>query len=151
MRNMNLRYECLDAKDDFRAQLKAGHQGGPSWIHAAIGAADDQWDFMIDTAIDTHLPEDAWTEMLLNQLQDKIGRKHLKRARDMLEIRRVMINNGWTKELTSGSAPEPPADVTHRGSNKWKLILQDKKNQLAEERLDKVPTNSRTNRQNRTG
>ncbi|KAF9062493.1 hypothetical protein BDP27DRAFT_1140874, partial [Rhodocollybia butyracea] len=26
IKNMNLRYECLDARDDFQAQMKAGNQ-----------------------------------------------------------------------------------------------------------------------------
>ncbi|KAF8867603.1 hypothetical protein BD779DRAFT_1685577 [Infundibulicybe gibba] len=32
MRNFNLRYECLDARDDFHAQLRAGALDVPAWV-----------------------------------------------------------------------------------------------------------------------
>jgi hypothetical protein len=31
MRNFNIRYECLDVRDDYRAQLKKGVAFGSSW------------------------------------------------------------------------------------------------------------------------
>ncbi|KAF8873715.1 hypothetical protein BD779DRAFT_1451518 [Infundibulicybe gibba] len=33
MHNFNLRYECLDARDDFHAQLHAGALNVPAWVH----------------------------------------------------------------------------------------------------------------------
>jgi len=34
MKNMNIRYECLDARDDFHAQMKKGTTSMPAWAEA---------------------------------------------------------------------------------------------------------------------
>ena len=37
MKNMNIRYECLDARDDFHAQMRKGATALPSWAEEGTG------------------------------------------------------------------------------------------------------------------
>jgi hypothetical protein len=48
MKNMNIRYECLDARDDFHAQMKKGSKVMPSWAEMDSGAFDDLDQMAID-------------------------------------------------------------------------------------------------------
>lgn len=41
MKNMNIRYECLDARDDFHAQMKKGTKGMVNWAESDPQIFDD--------------------------------------------------------------------------------------------------------------
>jgi hypothetical protein len=51
MKNMNLRYECLDARDDFHAQMQKGAVATPSWAEKEAGIFQDLDQMAIEDAI----------------------------------------------------------------------------------------------------
>jgi hypothetical protein len=90
MQNFNIRYECLDAKDDYHSQRKQGMEK----ITALYGKE------MQNDADQLHETEDDG-----NNLNDlfvdesgivAMGKLELKRQRDAAEIRSVMQQTGWT-------------------------------------------------------
>ena len=50
MKNMNIRYECLDARDDFHSQMKKGCSVMPSWAESDSRIFDDLDQIAIDDA-----------------------------------------------------------------------------------------------------
>jgi hypothetical protein len=51
MKNMNIRCECLDARDDFQAQMKKGTTSMPSWAEPGSEVFDDLDQMAIDDSI----------------------------------------------------------------------------------------------------
>ena len=51
MKNMNIRYECLDACDDFHAQMQKGASMLPGWAEQGSGNFEDLDQLAIDDAI----------------------------------------------------------------------------------------------------
>ena len=95
MRNFNVRYECLDARDDFRAQMKKGNPLVGSWDKGEGYEVDDELQGICtaDMELDD-LPADPLSS----------GPIHKRRMREMNEVQRVMSSMGWTQPLAKGQA-----------------------------------------------
>ncbi|KAF8877029.1 hypothetical protein BD779DRAFT_1448893, partial [Infundibulicybe gibba] len=92
MVNFNLRYECLDARDDFQAQLRAGASNVPNWM-------DGRGDVIENEGPENENDIEGNSEgVQLTEFDhdvSPVGKRHTKRERDMLAMRSVMTLSGW--------------------------------------------------------
>ncbi|KAF5344629.1 hypothetical protein D9757_013899 [Collybiopsis confluens] len=131
MKNMNLRYECLDARDNYRAQLLAGNQ---TVLPPSISSSDllftqsaaetigdmpdsDETDDFPD-AIVLYDPETAMVK----------GRKWLARERGMQVMQDILTECGWMSALTTQTSKADiemvPKDVPQRPAQSWSIAVQ---------------------------
>ena len=125
MDNFNLRYECLDARDDFHAQLKKGATPIPGWS-SPFGHED-----MSSDAVASQNDRDAGNEgMVGTEYADfdmdvsHIGRRESKRRHDMTTMHNVMQQTGWTLPMNQDHIHSaPPSDIV-RTANQWKAEVK---------------------------
>ena len=95
MQNFNIRYECLDARDDYRAQMKKGVD--PLFV----GSWEDTIDDVENTnysSLNTNIEFDDDPQNL-----QKIGNAQASRIKNVAQINQVLNETGWNKEkLKSG-------------------------------------------------
>ena len=135
--NFNIRYECLDARDDFRAQLKSGAAGLPNWDAQVL----DQLGESIDADVQ-YSPDDVNIEEYLPTELNKSGKSTLKRQHDMAIMRNVITNAGWTVErpgTVEGVDLHPVAPLQYRTGSEWKSEVQRKRQELIERRSYNIP------------
>ena len=61
--NMNIQYECLDAQDDFHAQMKKGVWAMPSWAASESDIWQDMDQTIMDDSFDSHYSSNIMEEM----------------------------------------------------------------------------------------
>ena len=140
MHNFNVRYECLDARDDYRAQMKKmGDTIVGSWD--GDGGEEVHDDDFQGVNLDNMDVENAPTDPL------DVGPNHKRRMRETHAVAQMMISMGWAdptalvgqlpesftpNKIMSGVAWEQEIDVL-------KQKAQDKKNEYnAAQSLDKL-------------
>ena len=126
MKNLNIRYECLDARDDYRAQLKKGSSQAflGSWeAEKEEMDCEDVGPAMVDF---DDLPEDPVS----------IGPKHCKRLKETEVINSLLSFMGWTEPVQfdfqqPNFQPERffPGSMWEREVDRKKQELLDKKNE----------------------
>src|SRR6202522_1211661 len=96
MKNFNIRYECLDACDDYRAQLKKGMN------KSLLGS----WEALQDE--DRHEIESFHTNTYSNIVYDDIpvdstmhGKNFVLRIKNMNMMKMILTDNGWINPKTS--------------------------------------------------
>lgn len=92
MENFNLKYECLDARDDYYAIQKqksetANRQNFRSKLNLFMGDDDNSRNDMED--IEFEVSEDTVGDV------DVLGNDHLRRLQHMKEAKQLMISAGW--------------------------------------------------------
>ena len=88
MRNFNVRYECLDARDDYRAQMKkTGETIIGSWV---VNQDDEPVDDFQDVSPDNTAFDDAPTQPLDS------GPIHQRRMKETHAVAQMMTSIGWT-------------------------------------------------------
>jgi hypothetical protein len=131
--NFNIKYECLDARDDFRVQMKA--ESIPNEL--PLNCMDDTDDLdQIITNTDPYV--NSTGEFPDEQDVQKLTQNELRCQREALEIRDVLRKIGWTEE--KGNVV-PCAEQRHNVSHcqvapaAWKSILQTKKLEIAQNKI----------------
>jgi hypothetical protein len=139
MKYFNVRYECLDARDDYAAQMKKGENIG-------IFSNWDIYDSLNSDILDHDSSEgDDFVFDIDNVIQDNIGPKTEKRNRDMLHVEQIMQDAGWFDESPNGPAevgdltPVLPAQL--QSGKDWTAIVQRKRQELIDERCKNIPDN----------
>jgi len=140
MNYFNLRYECLDARDDFSAQLKKGKELNGIYPHWLSGnTADDmgeidQDDF--DDNVDFVQDIDSDGSFSVNPYST-YGRNGLIIKAQMEAAEICMNNSGWLEKSPDGLLPID----THafkpdlvQSAIKWKAVVQQKKVDIITER-----------------
>ena len=94
MKNFNIRYECLDARDDFRCQMKKG-----------MNPITCSWDALDNEEQDNENPHASQLDTINfddapNNPLDS-GPRHIKRMREMEVVNHMMTSLGWTDPLPS--------------------------------------------------
>ena len=147
MVNFNIRYECLDARDDFHAQMRKGSVVMPSWATSNQDVFND---------IDQSAREDDANCLVGNdgfQTYDEVedhlkdtGRRHNKRMQDMAVMKDIITRTGWTEEMPNDLPegldlkPSPP-ELIQNGSL-WKAAVQKKRQDILEQRAQHLNAGS---------
>ena len=127
MRNFNIRYECLDARDDYRAQLK---KGSTQIFVGSWEVADNEMDASLHKGPDAAVFDDVPNDPL------DMGPRHAKRLREMETINNVLSSTGWNKpiKVDNWEPPrfQPEKDLDGSGweheIEKQKQAVQERKN-----------------------
>ncbi|KAA1479975.1 hypothetical protein DENSPDRAFT_862094 [Dentipellis sp. KUC8613] len=143
MQFMNIRHECYDARDDFKAQrIKAGTAKGLFWIGGKfvdeLDKANMQEEEILRAGID-HL-DNAFDET-------NISNANLKKAIQMAQIEAVMDSAGW---LDSNKQHETATDNDwttgeSRDPTGWKNLLAAKRAEILAEKMHIPPSTNRVN------
>ena len=134
MRNFNIKYECYDARDDFRARLKEGSSPN-EWIMNCFDSndADDDLNDIQDPYVDPN------SEDLLKELNNKkLCASELNRQKEAKEIRDVLQRTGWldeSVEIMPYTDSAQVKDTSHLPPASWKAIVQAKKHCTLENKM----------------
>ena len=131
MRNFNMRYECLDARDDYRAQMmKEGDSISGSYDKTDGEDAVDEFPDVSPGIVE-------FDDVPANPLDS--GPNHKKRAKEMETIRQMMTSMGWVDPVSAvppGQSPQLFAPEKRIPGHAWqqeiemlKQKVQEKKNQ----------------------
>ena len=152
MKNFNIKYECLDAKDDYRAQMNK-KTGDPihidSWMSIDDNEIPDNFNISNDVAPDGETIDLNFTE----------SKRYKKRIEQAAMVRNILTNLGWTKVLddefllsvennTSSEIDKNFEKLPIPYNNDWKseiekakkIVLQRKQQNSAKISLD-IPNN----------
>ena len=124
IRNFNIKYECFDARDDFRAQMKAGTTSNEWPINCFDGIdIDGEMDCDHDPYVDPN------SEDLLKEPDiQKLCRSELNCQKEAGEIRDVLQRTGWLNETLNVT---PCTDIIEVNSSSylpaptWKAKIQE--------------------------
>jgi hypothetical protein len=134
MRNFNIKYECFDARDDFRVQMKAGTIPN-EWLTNCTNniCEDEEFNFDHDPYVDP-TDDDPFKE----PDNQKLCISELKRQKEALEIRNVLQRTGWLDETPEITPYSNPCHVTHTSylpPASWKAMLQEKKQDVLQNKV----------------
>ena len=127
MKNFNIRYECLDAHDDYRAQLK---KGSTQTFVGSWEVADEEIDTKLHRGLDAAVFDDVPDDPL------DVGPRHVKQLREKETINNVLNSTGWIEPIKVNNW-ELPHFQPEKGLNgsgweleiaKQKQAIQEKKN-----------------------
>jgi hypothetical protein len=138
MKNMNIRYECLDSRDDYRAQLKKNSGILPVWAEAQLDIEIDgihgdichNSDGVDDEGVPLHLLS--------------IGKGEIRRQRETLTMRNIMNNIGWTKEiyhkdLYNKDELDPSSITRFLNGAEWKAEVSKKRQEVLDAQRHYIP------------
>jgi len=137
MKYFNVRYECLDARDDYAAQMKKGENVG-------IFSNWDVYDSLNPYFHDQNRGDGDDFECNVDVIDDEniIGPKTDKRNKDMLQVENLMHTAGWFNECPDGPVDFgnlTPLIPTHLQSGKdWKVVVQKMRQELLDERSKNI-------------
>ena len=139
MKYFNVRYECLDARDDCASQMKKGENVG---IFSNWDIYDNLDSDLVD---DNSFESDDFTFDINFVNEDAIGPKTEKRNRDMLHVEQIMRNAGWFDKSTNG--PADVGDLTPvvpdqlQSGKDWRAVVQQKRQEIIDKRCQNIPEN----------
>ena len=125
MRSMNIPYKCLDAQDDFHAQMKKGSTEMPSWADSELAPKifDNLDQMVIYDAINVPTTLD---EVSISLIRGKSEQAH---TNLMPDIRRMLVSLGWTNQ-DADLLPEGlnlnPEPITPQTPALWKATISQK-------------------------
>ena len=126
MRNFNVKYECLDARDDYRAQMMK--EGGFS---AGNHEKNDNED-VVDDYPDVSPGIIAFDDVPVNLLES--GPNHKRRTKEMETVGQIMTSMGWVDPVSSVG---PPAQLFTPENLIPGLVWQQEIERLKQKVLDK--------------
>jgi len=140
MRNLNIQYNCLDAQDDFHAQLNKGDGGISSWEDPDVQAMQD----MDDIATDANVQDSSNVKHHVPNFLDEPGKREKAQTRLMSEMRATLQNLGWTDDIPGSLHPvvdirPPPPGVKQNGAE-WKTVVTQKRAEVLQQCSQNMPT-----------
>ena len=143
IKNMNIRYECLDARDDFHAQIKKGTISDiPGWIESdtsTTGIFNDLDQMAVDDAINR--PITMFDEISVSPIA---GKREKSCTGLMTDMRRMLVSLGWTRsdaELLPDDLNLSPDPLDLQTPAHWKATVTKKRAEILEERSHHRPSN----------
>ena len=137
MKYFNVQYECLDARDDYAAQMKKGENIG-------IFSNWDVYNNLDSDIINYNSYEgDDFSFDIDNVNHDNIGPKTERRNRDMSHVEQIMRDAGWFDKSPNGLpdvgdlTPIIPAQLL--SGKDWSAVVQHKRQELIDERCRNIP------------
>jgi hypothetical protein len=142
MKNMNIRYECLDARDDFHAQMKKGAASIPSqWGELGSQLFQDLDQLAIEDAING--PNERSPVFDNFSISPIVGKKARACIGLMTDMRRMLSKLSWTDcqpaLLPDNLNIKPPAIDTEQTAAQWRSIVTNKCMEILEERAQHLP------------
>jgi hypothetical protein len=148
MKYMNVRYECLDAHDDYSAKRKKEGKDNIHYQWATSEMLNDLDDEYHDNAInngddfnmDTH--NDAYEENIFSIP----GKKQLDKLNAMAAVERTMIASGWLDKCQDGlpniGSLNPVQPSINQSGNLWRAAVLARRQEIIEERNRHLPNDS---------
>ena len=144
MRNLNIRYECLDARDDFHAQLTKGDVGVSSWEDVDVQTMHDMEGIAVEGI--NIIQDDGKLEHHFHELSGELGKREKARARLMSEMRTTLQNIGWTDNIPGSLHPavgvKPPLPGVKLNGAAWKTVVAEKRANVLQLRAQHMPGNT---------
>jgi hypothetical protein len=140
MKYFNVRYECLDARDDYAAQMKKDENIGifSNW-HVYDNFDSDIIDY-------NSFEGDNFAFDIDNINHDITGPKTEKRNRDMLHVEQIMQDAGWFDKSPNGQPDvgnlTPVVPTQLQSGKDWIAIVQRKRQELIDERCKNILDNN---------
>jgi hypothetical protein len=140
MKNMNIRYECLDSRDDFHTQLKKGATSEMAgWIESDPGILNDLDQMAVEDAINRPTMFDEFSMSPIAGRREKIC------TGLMTEMRRMLVSLGWTKceaDLLPDGLNLSPEPTEPQAPAYWKAMVSKKRAEILDERAHHRPSNT---------
>ena len=118
MKNFNIRYECLDARDDYQAQRKKDNNQ----------SSTNLWNNDCEPS-DDHLPNDL--DVIGEQIDFSASDSHENLNKDTAHIRSILNFTGWNDHSPTDNncfAQTPYVPPMCFSSQQWKALIQKEKN-----------------------
>jgi hypothetical protein len=96
--NMNIHYECLDAQDDFHAQMKKGLVAASSWAMDETNMWQDMEQTIMDDSFDSHYSTNPVEDMFV---ATTFGKLQNSQNSLMTSIRTTLMDAEWTNQNPS--------------------------------------------------
>ncbi|PPR07612.1 hypothetical protein CVT24_004165 [Panaeolus cyanescens] len=134
MINFNIKFECMDARDDYRAQLKKG--ASPTIIGSWDATADEGLEL---PESDAYPSASHYDSLDSNDALLKEGKQYRKKLNNIRDATSTMNNLGWSISKGAGYAATPDfvEPCIKQGSSQW----QDAVEQCKQAVLDKKKEN----------
>ncbi|KAH7905264.1 hypothetical protein BJ138DRAFT_1017959, partial [Hygrophoropsis aurantiaca] len=138
MKFFNVRYECLDERDDYSAQLRAQQDKCPipAWANEFYPADEGEDWIEKDATFPTFDPD-----CIIDKTT--IGKRTTKWNYDKSIIHQMLQRCGWLMPSSSISQPvyEKLEGIDHVSSSEWKSRVKKKRESVQEERLANMQRN----------
>jgi hypothetical protein len=150
IKHMNVRYECLDARDDYSTKQKMGMKDNIhyQWLTSEmVSDLDEHHNDPIhngdDFNVDTHYTADEDDYLSIP------GKKYLDKLNAMATVERTMKASGWLDNCNDGL---PDVGSLHaiqpsvvQSGKQWNIAVHEKRQAIIEEKNQHLPTNEAKN------
>ena len=150
MRNLNIRYECLDARDDFHAQLNKGDIDiTVSWDDPDVRAMQDIDEMTSGDNLNVVQPKDDFNvEHHVHDLSNELGKCKKAQTHLMSEMRATLQDLGWTENIPEllnqvVHVRRPPPEVQRNGAA-WKTVVAQKRTEVLQLHSQNMPEHSKS-------
>lgn len=144
MKNFNLQYKCLDAHDDFQAELKKGATEAPGWLHmddndGFINASDQA------QVNDAHMDYDLADIDFSDPTSLGLGKRWVKHLHDTMGIHSMLDVIGWSHINHDNSCSN--TELTYEDVNldqngsQWKSDITKMRQTLLDAKFSAGPSN----------
>jgi hypothetical protein len=137
MKFFNIKYECLDARDDYSANMKKNDEKLSHWVSDPNDDnRDDDYGDNFDTKLQPETDEDV-SELTVP------GQNGRRRSAKMREMEEILRNAGWMDSSPNGNPdvgdlqPVQPAEL--RSGQKWKAEVQKTRQEVLDKRRQHMP------------
>jgi hypothetical protein len=143
LKNFNLKYECLDARDDFHAQLRKDHASFiPSWASTENGIElANELDQQRTTSEALESVEEVQVE-----ISSIIGSNEKTRRMQVATMDKILRRLRWdqAKDTVATTLPREPPSIIQRGSA-WKAAVKQKRQEILATRSQHLPSDALQN------
>jgi len=146
MRNLGIRYECLDVWDDFHAQLNKGDIDiTVLWEDPDVQAMQDMDEMMSGDNVNI-VQDDCNIEHHVHDFSNELGKRKKAQTYLMSKMRATLQDLGWTENIPEllnqvVHVRHPPPEVQHNGAA-WKTVVAQKQTEVLQLYLQNMPENS---------
>jgi hypothetical protein len=147
IKHMNVRYECLDARDDYSTKLKMGMKDNIQyqWLAPDVIADFDEYhnddvNNGDDFNVDTHYSVEEGSNLSIP------GKKYLDKLNAMTAVEKTMRYAGWLDKCNDGlpdvGSLHPIHPLIVQSGKQWNIAVQEKRKTIREERNRNLPNDS---------
>jgi hypothetical protein len=135
MKNFNIKYECLDARDDYNAQMKK--DGNINFFTYGEEIHEEHGEFNPEMFTSSHQVNDNLGDDIEDHL--RMGRTEVRRQKEADEIRNILFLTGWSKSVKNNEnshtvLPYQPSVALH--ASEWKGRVLARRQALIDSKMD---------------